>query len=74
MDELGLAEALQAEHLIEGLQGQTSGCDLGGPRKLADQGARLVLRLVDIRGVQAILQGRRMRQAELLNIAMDRTT
>ena len=61
MDELGLSEALQAKHLIVGLQGQACGCHLGCPCKLADQGACLVLCLVDVCRVQAILQHRKQK-------------
>ena len=57
MDELGLAEALQAEHLVVGLERGVADLRVGGRLEGAHDGARLVDRLVLVQLVQVHLQG-----------------
>ena len=56
MDELGLAEALQAEHLVIWLEGGVADLRVGGRLEGAHNGARLVHCLVLVQLVQVHLQ------------------
>ena len=64
VDELGLAEALQAEHLVVGLERGVADLRVGSRLEGADDRARFVDRLVLVQLVQVHLQPREGAEGE----------